>query len=68
MIDYRKMLLLYVAHVGDYEGTDFLGNGKFADIDGLTDEESVELAKIRDLSRTPDMSRYYDENGVVIVK
>jgi len=37
--DWRKILVAYIAHVDDVEGTDFLGYP----VDGLTDAENVML-------------------------
>lgn len=62
LIDYRKMLLAYISNVLEAEGVDFLGSGPTAKLDGLSDEEAVELAKLRDVHRHPD-STYYDEKG-----
>lgn len=40
-MDYRKILVAYIAHVGREEGTDFLG----APIAGLTGEENALLCE-----------------------
>lgn len=39
MIDYRKVLIAYIDHVGHCEGTDFLP----ATLDDLTTEENIAL-------------------------
>lgn len=61
-IDYRKMLLAYIDWVGKCEGVDFLNDGPLAYLDGLSDEEAVELAKMRDIGRMAER-RFYDESG-----
>lgn len=61
MIDYRKILIAYMEMWGDAEGIDGLGYGPKADLPGLSDEEAIELAKIRDLGRF--RHRYYGPDG-----
>jgi hypothetical protein len=61
MIDYRKILIAYVDHVGECEGVDFLEDGPAAHQPGLTEEEAVELAKIRDIGRIPGC-RFYKQD------
>jgi hypothetical protein len=65
--DYRKMLIAYIRLVGDREGVDFMDTdaGPTEEFDGFTEEEEIEMAKIRDLGRLPAY-RYYDENGTPI--
>jgi hypothetical protein len=59
-VDYRKILIAYMHHVGECEGIDFLGTGPSEELGGLSPEEAVELAKVRDLGRKlPD--RFYDD-------
>lgn len=65
MIDYRKMLISYIELVGNAEGTDFLPDGPTADIGDFTQEEAVEMAKLRDTGRNYRY-RYYDDNGLPI--
>ena len=61
--DYRKMLLAYLELVGQCEGVDFLGGGPACKIDDeFTDDEAIELAKLRDLGRNWQ-SRYYNDAG-----
>jgi hypothetical protein len=58
MIDYRKILIAYVEHVSECEGVDFIDDGPAAYLDGLTEEEAVELAKIRDIGRRAECRSY----------
>jgi hypothetical protein len=53
--DYRKLLIAYIAHVGDCEGTDFLGNSAKDGIKGLSEEEVEEL---KYLSFIPEGASY----------
>lgn len=49
--NYRELLKKYIQHVGDSEGTDFLGdfarNDFGCDPDRFTDEEWAELQRLR---------------------
>jgi hypothetical protein len=47
VMDYKKILLVYLNHVGEMEGTDFLGRSADNGIKGLN---SAELAHLRELS------------------
>lgn len=49
-MDYRKILIAYIDHVGRCEGVDFLGSGPSEVLPGLTEEEGIALAKARDAS------------------
>jgi len=64
MIDYRKILISYISMVGECEGIDFLGYGPSDKLEGMTEEEGIELAKIRDLGRG-GYKAYYDSDGNV---
>lgn len=67
-VDYRKILIAYINHVGSVEGVDFLGDDQSTFVAGLSDEENVELAKARDATSPEEggrhaVSRYYDIHG-----
>lgn len=63
MIDYRKILIAYMDMWGRAEGVDGLGDGPKEDaLPGLTEEEQIELAKIRDAGRS--RHRYYGPDGL----
>lgn len=68
--DYRKILLAYISWVGEREGRTYLEGSMFrwpcppsVDIPGLSPEESVELAKIRDVENDNPDTAYYDPDG-----
>ena len=44
--DYLKLLKAYINHVGEIEGTDFLGRSAEPYITGLTTEERDELRRV----------------------
>lgn len=46
--DYKRMLVAYIGHVGECEGTDFLGRSADDGICGLTFEEVEELRRLID--------------------
>jgi hypothetical protein len=52
-IDWRKILIAYMAHVGRDEGVDFLGVDEMAQADGLTTEENEALRQVANLGRLP---------------
>jgi hypothetical protein len=50
-INHEALLAKYIEHVGDYEGSDFLSEGKREAYRGMpvfTDEEWAELQRLRD--------------------
>lgn len=54
-MNYKRLLLWYIGHVGDCEGTDFLSfieKHDFYDYRELTQDERDELARLRDIART----------------
>lgn len=58
MIDYRKILMAYMDHVGECEGTFFLGPYRPMLDDVLTEEEGNALADIYDeKARRPSFTR-----------
>ena len=48
-MDYPKIIKALIAHFVDAEGTDYLGmRGDLAPVDGLSEEELIELTRLRD--------------------
>lgn len=45
-VDYKKILLAYLNHVGELEGTCFLGRSADQGIKGLTSEELTHLCEL----------------------
>ena len=45
-MDYKKLLLAYMNHVGEMEGTYFLGHSADTGITGLTQQEVNELRSL----------------------
>jgi len=64
MIDHKKILISYIDYISECEGTDFLGYGPSDQLKNMTEEEGIELAKIRDLGRG-GYKAYYDPDGNV---
>lgn len=66
-IDYRKILIAYINHVGQMEGVDMLGEDASENLSALDEEENIALAKARDATPPElggrDRYRYYDTNG-----
>ena len=59
MVDYRKILAAYIAHVGRQEGTDFLGEPLATltnDENAALHEVAAETAAARPLKPTPKIS------------
>lgn len=50
-VDHKRLLLWYIDHVGNCEGTDFLSYIEEDDYEGLSLEERTELARLRDIAR-----------------
>ena len=44
--DYKKLLLAYINHIGEIEGTDFLGKSADHGINGLEADEIEELRRV----------------------
>jgi hypothetical protein len=52
VIDYRKLLLKYILHVGEEEGITFLGEHRIDGAPYFSDAEREELKKLDDESAT----------------
>jgi hypothetical protein len=53
MIDYRDLLMKYIAHVGELEGTNYIrhiGNESYRNPVKFTPEEKAELGRLDDES------------------
>lgn len=61
-IDYRKMLIAVLNKCMEHEGLP-LGQGPSDDLEGLSEGEAVELAKLRDLVIDDAGYCYYDLDG-----